>query len=464
MKNKFYSNEPPPESKNMEATNAYSSEENAPYISPTPGEIPIIGFNPFTEFRNIVGNDGLPQVTKSALEEMKDCGFNAAIALISKYSTVAEPEVDFFEDTGIGLIASYSRLTLNSADGKDIACINLLKNKPGLVGWYFKDEPLYEEFESLSETYKKLLKLDPKHMFLITLVGGPVQKFMNPYFYDTDIEKDSTGNQIYEEFLNKYQDLFKPPVFSYDLYPVRTDNNGDLYLYTDRFYSDFEIFSRMAKKTGRPFWAFCQSEAYHVKDSLAGCPAPKEEYLRYEAFSALAYGAQGIQYWTYGQNQDNETETYLTALVGKLPDGSIGKTEYWYYARTVNAEIKKFTSVFLGCELISAVLISSSERDAITLPAWGPFTSIQAVSGGALVTVIKNGNMNYAVIVNSSPLDSAKLLVEFAQNIGINIWTPTTPSFDIMNGLLYDAPTMKTRIPLNPGEYAIIPFAIKLSV
>ena len=72
------------------------------------------------------------------------------------------------------------------------------------------------------------------------------------------------------------------------------------------------------------------------KASWIECPPAKEEYLRFEAFSALGYGAQGIVYWTLGQRKSSPHETYTTALINLKGE----KTAAWYVAKKVNLENK----------------------------------------------------------------------------------------------------------------------------
>lgn len=48
--------------------------EQAPYISPTPGEIPIIASSAYSPF--LVTKNNPEALNKEMLQEVKDCGFN----------------------------------------------------------------------------------------------------------------------------------------------------------------------------------------------------------------------------------------------------------------------------------------------------------------------------------------------------------------------------------------------------
>ena len=114
----------------------------------------------------------------------------------------------------------------------------------------------------------------------------------------------------------------------------------------------------------------------------------KESYLRYEAFTALAYGAQGIVYWTYGQRIPTPQEDYQSALVNL--NGK--KTATWYAAKKVNAEIRKFNNIFYGCEM-KMVRHTGDKIYAGTQALSGeigPFKSLASGGAGVVVSYIEN--------------------------------------------------------------------------
>ena len=118
-----------------------------------------------------------------------------------------------------------------------------------------------------------------------------------------------------------------------------------------QFYEDLEASSRIASLTHRPFWAYCMSMSHQLSyDETSGegvlYPEATLGSLRFEAFSALAYGAQGIIYWTYCQIYNDAI--HYSALINQQGE----KSESWYYAKQVNGEIKALTDVFLGCTLM----------------------------------------------------------------------------------------------------------------
>ncbi len=76
---------------------------------------------------------------------------------------------------------------------------------------------------------------------------------------------------------------------SFDYYPVMKDH------LSKSWYQNLEQIAAESKKAGLPFWAFALTTNYdndHVTPQTIAA-------MRLQVYSNLAYGAQGIQYFTY---------------------------------------------------------------------------------------------------------------------------------------------------------------------
>lgn len=311
--------------------------------------------------------------------------------------------LEVIEESDVKLIVGSSVMIADNY----IDFINKYKENPNIAGWDFRDKPRFNEIDSTAKRFLELKNADSTRMIYINFVGSAVEKF--------------TGDLTYDQYLDTIQEKFAPGVWSYDQYPISIQNGKDAMTLNDTkwFYSDFKTYSNISKLTGRPFWAYCQSMAFKVGNT--GRPAPKEEYLRYEAFSALACGAQGIVYWTYALREDQGNEEYTTALI----DSKGEKTEYWYYAQKVNNEIRKYNHIFLGSELVkighTGILNGVISYDYVD---FGPLKFASSSDEGAMITLLKNGNKNYLVIVNHSPFEKSKIDIAFKEKSIIRLVNP----------------------------------------
>ncbi len=240
---------------------------------------------------------------------------------------------------------------------------------------------------------------------------------------NSEQEKEHLGPyKTLNAYLKHFQSVFTPALWSYDFYPILLRNGQTVALISD-FYKNMQIFYNQAKETKRPFWAYsmCMPYLTNCKEgetcdpnspTASGRPIPTEGELRFEAFSALAYGAQGIVYWAYTQRDANSysSEKYISAPIDS--DGK--KTLIWYRVQRVNNEIKKYNHVFCGCEVIEVAHVGKvyPGTQAYT-PDFGYFKTLTAQNEGVLVSHIKNGGIHYLIIVNHNPLGTQHVTIKF---------------------------------------------------
>lgn len=187
------------------------------------------------------------------------------------------------------------------------------KNHPALFGYYLRDEPGASLFDNLAKLHRYFKQMDPEHLAYINL-------------FPNYANEKQLGVPTYEKHVAQYMDRVRPVVLSYDFYCIT--NKG----LRDGYYDNMEVIRTYAMKYNVPFWAFTLSTSHY------SYPMPTEGHIRFQLYSDLAYGAQGLQYFTYGHIK---SEGFYTA-----PLDSLGNpTPIWYMARNVNREILQLSSV-----------------------------------------------------------------------------------------------------------------------
>ena len=227
-------------------------------------------------------------------------------------------------------------------------------------------------------------------------------------------------------------------------------NNCKLTVRHGTFYDDLKTFHERSKATGGVFWAHVQSMEYINGTSLH--PAALEPYIRFEAFSALAFGAQGIVYWTYRQRSNSDSEVYPSALV----DQSYNRMPAWYFAKRVNHEILQYSKVFVNSELIRwAHTGDSYGGPSIDNGSFGAILSIKASGAGALVTQLKTNGHNYMVIVSHDVTEYQTIDLTFVPTVIYEL-TPLTSYGE--HGKQTHLNTRTIQRQLIPGGYLIYEF------
>lgn len=364
-------------------TNYGTRGSNRVYENPTPGQITIMACSPIP--------DGV-KPTRQIYATMVDCGFN----MFTSSGNLEYASQQFSLIEGLDLKYMISSPKLRTEEKKQF--VNAFEGNPQLGGWLFIDEPRYKNLNELSQQYSALSIEVKGKLVYMNLIGGLGEAF--------------TGNaKTYYDYLLYIQKLFSPPVWSYDLYPI-SQRNGKINVDYNNFYSNLEAISRISQETFRPFWSFCQSMAF--KASWTDAPAPTLQYLKFEAYNALAYGAQGIVYWTYGLRKSNDSEKYSSALV----DLKGRKSKAWNDAQKVNKEIKKFNQVFFQCS-VKEIRHTGDKiyKDTKKLSGgFGPFNMVRSGSAGVVLSRIENNGEKYIVIINRDVMNNQKITLELSHN------------------------------------------------
>lgn len=411
---------------------ANKTDDNYRYVSPSPGRFPIIAHGARPSMKDANGKEVPYTMNQKDFDNLINCGFNL-FYLSARDDTLFNILGRLKNVEGLSVI--YKTDDFKRGDSHTKGYIKGLyarmknRNMPlSLIGgWFLKDEPKYIEVNEYSQYYKTLAEADSTRMPIINLVGGAIQKNVG-----TIVVKNNKTNEYdtitrpYEQFLDIIQDKFKPAVWSYDLYPIELRQDGSINIKYNGFYEDLILFSYISKNTKRPFWAYCQSMS--LINGGTHLPPPTEEYLRFEAINALAFGAQGIVYWTYAPREDTNTETYLSALI----DANGNPNKYWQYARTVNQKIRRYESVFLNADLQSYYFYGKSYYGNTTYlkyPSSSDPVQIESYSGiGLLVTYLKNNGKDYVIVVSQDPLNSQNVRVKLNETDYVITPIRTRPS------------------------------------
>lgn len=362
--------------------------------------------------------------------------------------------------------------------------ITICKTTPGFGGVLLKDEPSLAQLEArypldntdLSKVEKPQRKpgvtFDENILYSLPYVYNIVAPLLsNDEVVMVNLlpttDKNTEYTQYLEAFFNIRGNGNHPKLWSYDFYPIKENNyllqkelisrnptikqpelkkNGEISVEHTILYRDAKLFQYYANKSTETnklpkgvFWYYCQSMSY-LPTSPDFRPAATEPYLRFQIFSNLAMGCQGIMYWTYHQRV-NTTELYLTAPIN-MQDR---ETAAWYYAKKINAEIKKYNAVFrnsiLGdwghvgqiydnCQLLTGKLYSLS--------------SVQITGKGVLVTSLSNNTGHYIVIVNHDVVNYQTITLTF-DNTKFN-------TVELTGG---PDPVKTLKTTLTPGGYVI---------
>ncbi|MBD5336049.1 MAG: hypothetical protein HDR95_01880 [Bacteroides sp.] len=426
------------------------------YVSPTPGEMPIVAIGIIDPNKDNATN--YAPSPKEQLELLKGLGANIVFIDQLEDKKHYAPFLEAAQSVGIRLTIKFSGSSHSSLSSKPARQLNWIKtwgdnakeffNLQTVGYWELADEIGLDQLDACYLAKKNILANDLwGHIVFVNFhTAKGFQKW-------TSYTNSLQWEWKYRTYLTTILSKFKPAVVSSDYYTFHDDAHS----YRSGYFQNMELYRRLAYQLRRPFWMYISGS--YIKDTFyklipnPGNDKDREENLRREAegiamarirykisaMCALAFGAQGILWW--------KTAPFAKEGLDWAPTDEYQKTNLYTPLLEVNQQIQFLSPIFLGCNIQECRFTSSNTSNGI----FNGFKIIKSGSNGAekmgplkyyvrggqfaepygfLISYFTKGYHRYIMIVN----------IDF--NIGHN-----------QSGLFYFSERM-IRIPTKPLETA----------
>lgn len=231
-----------------------------------------------------------------------------------------------------------------------------IKNHPSMWQYYLRDEPTMKQLKELQTIQQNIARLDKNAKFYINLLPNTGKQMLQ-----------SIGVEKYPDYLQAFSTI-KQPQISYDFYPVQGKVvRGDVW------FSVLDDIRKESLRTGRPFWAYILCVPHFIY------PMPTIGHLRLQCYVNLAYGAQGIQYFSYSTPEQYSRYDFHDGPL--LRNGK--KSSTYKLVKKMNAELKPVASLFWQSK------VTSIEHR-------------KCIDGNILVSQFQKGDRRYTCFVNES--------------------------------------------------------------
>ena len=213
------------------------------------------------------------------------------------------------------------------------------------------------------------------------------------------------GGSYRDAYVKRY---FQEPTLhqlSFTGYPIIIrEGSSRREVQSQMLFESLEAFSSVSKElSNKPFWTFALATTHN------NYPVPTLSDLRYQVYNSLAYGSQGVQYFTYwevsGEGEDQN-------VVGKqaIVDINGNPSPIYNVVKLMNREIEVVSPVFLGAVVekvqhtalpdgTTSCSLFDKSKDlpaVITDLTIGGNSETQAL----VISQLKKGNDRFFVIVN----------------------------------------------------------------
>lgn len=326
-----------------------------------------------------------PRLTHASFQEIKDAHFNVAMFDGGSFAG-NKSALDLCQQVGIkGLVMDSRLYSLQYHPGNPHfpaymdSVINDYKSHPALWGYYIGDEPSASCFEILGGVFDYLAAKSPDHIAYINLL--PI--YASP---------EQFGKATYEQHVNQFIHQVKPKLFSFDHYPL--GNPGE----KSDYFQNLELIRAEALAADIPFASVILATPHD------GYRDPNESEIHWQINTALAYGAKGIFYYTYG--------LYDSGYRNGIVDANGNKTAKYFIAQRVNAGVMKLAPTLMKLKSTAVYHADPLPSGTVGLPLTAEVIGIQ---GGQLVIgeFVSDAGDRYIMLVNRDIRQSATLTLTF---------------------------------------------------
>lgn len=316
------------------------------------------------------------------IREMKECGIDFVVCFDNDRAAL-----DLFAKYDIGAVLSGIVPGWWGGDGDNAGTMEAerplniyteaaakFEDHPAVWGIDIGDEPSAKDFEHYGKVFDTVNRAFPMQFPYVNLYPNYASVSQNT----ADETVNQLGTPTYDEHIARYCEKFPADYICYDFYLYSIN--------VTKAYENLRVVSDACLRSGRSMWIVLQVNSNRAEEWIT------ENGLRFQAYTAMAFGAENIIWacytagWWYNQVLDANGEK--TAQYDKLKkvNGEIHTiaAEYANYRRTATHFVG-----FDGTDWLEAV----NQKSVASLDT-GVFTDVHAKGNTPLVIgqmVSKNG-------------------------------------------------------------------------
>lgn len=341
------------------------------------------------------GHDNPDFITSDSYKLAKEAGLNILYGLYERVEI--DPAsvlraLDYAQEHGLKYLVSDAAIQAGADDPELMQySMDTYREHPAYLGNLAIDEPASSYFDLLGASHDAFAELDPDKYFYINLM--PNYASVNQLFVD---KMDETGGlptaEQYQQYLDAYMEKVKPTLISYDYYPL----HGAFPALTQGYYDNMSVVRETASKYGVPFWVFIQASSWN---SNARLPIKAETF--WQVNTALAYGAQGIQYFTFWCPFEDGFTGGMVSRTGE-------KTPIYGDVQEMNKQIAAIDHVLMQAQFQGVIVHGDSPVPVPAVDQLPSYGALAAMSGDVPVLAGAfdyDGTQAYYVVNNTIDRD-----------------------------------------------------------
>ena len=322
----------------------------------------------------------MPPIDEQQYIWMKEYGVTAM--LVDSQYQASDPAnrtkiLDMCEELGIDVYFHIDR----DREGSVIFEFSQYLNYSCFAG-FFCDEPILKrQIDNIADQAQKVSSLSPKLRIICNMLGSyPDDPSGYRWLYATESAflADVAAGQIfdnYKAYLTYAREtlfgVYDNTVVSATNYPLADFDKGYETTLARAWLATLSNSQLTAQTAGRDMWQFIATTAYHSGGGEFYHRQPTEADIRWMSYTALAYGAKGIEEFVYKSINDgaefDEDDHGPIWWTNQNNYSTYYRTETWYAGQAVHQELYKFDHVLLSFNW-QGVICHNETNDPNVLP------------------------------------------------------------------------------------------------
>lgn len=236
--------------------------------------------------------------------------------------------------------------------GQFLADMTPYSEQEAFAGIVIYDEPSAEQFDELASIIPEFERRYPEGVFYVNLLPN-----YGVLYDDTKQEAELTGCTTYERYIEDYCEkvldrLHGKKILSVDFYPLVTIPEESRIFLEKGWLRNLEIVAKCAKEHGAlPYWYIQSTSFGHWRRE------PMEKDFSYQYFVCLAYGARGINHFTYTSPLGGEFAKKDIALI----DRDNKPTEKYFYVKELNQRMQQLCEELFDYDYVGTMAFHGKE-------------------------------------------------------------------------------------------------------
>jgi hypothetical protein len=247
---------------------------------------------------------------------------------------------------------------------------------PACWGYRLWDEPPAKMFGDLAKRLAEVRKLRPGRLGDINL-------------YPDYAKPHQMGVETYDEYVSLFLATVDVDVLCMDHYPIFKPQQDSRH----RYCRNLETMRKFSLKKGIPFWNYFNTAPFGPHTD------PTEAQIRWQIYTSIAYGAKGVNYFTYGTPKTFEFPKGSSIL---RRDGT--RTRHWQQAKRINGAIKNLGPTLMKLTNTGMYRVEPKDDPAKMLKDC-PITNLKRVAVDPLpdylIGTFKHADGRRAVMLNN---------------------------------------------------------------